>query len=180
MNNPIGATDPDGRLGKSVLQEAIEAQAPDDARRATQAVRVLASKDASSADKVNAGVVLGIIIATNVPSLPGAEKKAASTTATLERYAVGTADELYARSVVGDGLDIHHVPQSHAARQVISDYDAKTVRRSQYRMASIKSYRPSEVPMRVQRALCSLRTFAIFGVSQTQQIRVTICLTQQS
>ncbi len=44
----------------------------------------------------------------------------------VERYEVGTYDDLKARSVTGDGLDIHHVPQAHAAEQVIDGYDRKT------------------------------------------------------
>ncbi|VEH89196.1 polymorphic toxin-type HINT domain-containing protein [Propionibacterium australiense] len=44
----------------------------------------------------------------------------------VEPYEVGTYDDLKARSVTGDGLDIHHVPQAHAAEQVIDGYDRKT------------------------------------------------------
>ncbi|CAM3115848.1 hypothetical protein [Propionibacterium acidifaciens] len=44
----------------------------------------------------------------------------------VEPYEVGTYNDLKARSVTGDGLDIHHVPQAHAAEQVIDGYDRKT------------------------------------------------------
>jgi hypothetical protein len=42
----------------------------------------------------------------------------------VEPYDVGTYNELKARSVVGDQLDIHHVPQQQPAGQVIPGYSA--------------------------------------------------------
>jgi len=44
----------------------------------------------------------------------------------VEPYQVGRANELKARSEIGDQLDIHHVPQGSAARQVIPGYDYPT------------------------------------------------------
>jgi RHS repeat-associated protein len=44
----------------------------------------------------------------------------------VQPYEVGTADDLKRRSVPGDGLDIHHLPQKHPAGQVIPGYDPKT------------------------------------------------------
>lgn len=41
----------------------------------------------------------------------------------LVKYEVGTADNLANKSVKGDGLDIHHVPQSKPANQVIKGYN---------------------------------------------------------
>jgi hypothetical protein len=38
-------------------------------------------------------------------------------------YQVGLSKELYARSVIGDELVIHHAPQGAAARQAIPGYD---------------------------------------------------------
>ena len=43
-----------------------------------------------------------------------------------EAYDAGTYDELVRRSQVGDGLDIHHIPQKHPAGQVVEGYDPKT------------------------------------------------------
>jgi hypothetical protein len=38
----------------------------------------------------------------------------------------GLANELRSNSTIGDGLDIHHVPQSHPASQVIPNYNSNT------------------------------------------------------
>lgn len=43
----------------------------------------------------------------------------------VEKYEVGTAKEL-SKVSVKDGLDIHHVPQSQPASQVIKEYDKST------------------------------------------------------
>lgn len=40
----------------------------------------------------------------------------------LTAYEVGTYDALRARSVVGDGLELHHAGQAHAMEQVVSGY----------------------------------------------------------
>ena len=40
----------------------------------------------------------------------------------VRAYEVGTFAELQARSVVGDGLDLHHVGQAHVMSQVVSGY----------------------------------------------------------
>lgn len=42
------------------------------------------------------------------------------------KYEVGAADALAKKSVSGDALDIHHVPQSQPAGQIIKGYDKKT------------------------------------------------------
>jgi len=44
----------------------------------------------------------------------------------VQAFEVGTADALKARSVVGDGLDIHHVAQAHPLEQVIPGYNRAT------------------------------------------------------
>jgi hypothetical protein len=41
-------------------------------------------------------------------------------------YDVGSSADLKGGSVVGDGLDIHHVPQQQPAGQVIEGYNGKT------------------------------------------------------
>ena len=43
----------------------------------------------------------------------------------VQKYEVGDFDDLQKRSDVGDGLDLHHVPQKHPAGQVIEGYDPK-------------------------------------------------------
>ncbi len=40
----------------------------------------------------------------------------------VRAYEVGTADRLLARSVAGDGLDIHHVAQAHPMEQIATGY----------------------------------------------------------
>jgi RHS repeat-associated protein len=44
----------------------------------------------------------------------------------VEKYEVGTFDNLTSRSVVGDGLDIHHAPQKQPAGHIIPGYDKAT------------------------------------------------------
>ncbi|MBZ5858550.1 hypothetical protein LAQ65_15610 [Flavihumibacter profundi] len=44
----------------------------------------------------------------------------------VEKYEVGVAGDLAKRSVVGDGLDVHHVSQSKPAGQVIPGYNKET------------------------------------------------------
>jgi len=44
----------------------------------------------------------------------------------LEKYEVGTYNSLREKSVVGDGLDLHHVPQSQPASQLIPRYSRST------------------------------------------------------
>jgi RHS repeat-associated protein len=44
----------------------------------------------------------------------------------LKAFDTGSANVLRGGSRVGDGLDIHHIPQSHPARQVIEGYSAST------------------------------------------------------
>jgi len=41
-------------------------------------------------------------------------------------FEVGTADDLLARSVRGDKLDIHHVGQAHPLEQIVPGYDRAT------------------------------------------------------
>lgn len=41
----------------------------------------------------------------------------------VQEYEVGEFDDLQKRSVTGDKLDLHHVPQKHPAGQVIPGYD---------------------------------------------------------
>ena len=43
--------------------------------------------------------------------------------APTQPYDTGTANDLKGNSQVGDGLDIHHVPQSQPASQTVQDYD---------------------------------------------------------
>ena len=49
-----------------------------------------------------------------------------SKSARVQKYEVGEFNDLKRRSEVGDGLDLHHVPQKHPANQVIEGYDSKT------------------------------------------------------
>jgi hypothetical protein len=51
---------------------------------------------------------------------------ASATKGATKKYEVGTYQDLRSRSRVGDGLDIHHVPQTQPASQVISGYSRKS------------------------------------------------------
>jgi len=44
----------------------------------------------------------------------------------VQPYEVGIVDDLLNRSVPGDRLQVHHVPQAHPAGQVIAGYDPST------------------------------------------------------
>jgi hypothetical protein len=52
-------------------------------------------------------------------ALPGVS----TTRAPVAEYDVGSYKELKSRSVVGDQIEIHHVPQAHPAGQVVPGYD---------------------------------------------------------
>ena len=41
----------------------------------------------------------------------------------VKPYEVGTADDLWARSVKGDGMDVHHAGQAHPMEQLVPGYD---------------------------------------------------------
>lgn len=53
---------------------------------------------------------------------PGAQ----SGTQAVQPYDVGEAKDLQGRSVPGDNVDIHHVPQQNPASQTVAGYDGKT------------------------------------------------------
>ncbi len=57
------------------------------------------------------------------PSVPGPGQTTQSQTGP---YDVGSAGDLKGGSVVGDGLDVHHVPQQQPAGQVIDGYNGNT------------------------------------------------------
>jgi hypothetical protein len=44
----------------------------------------------------------------------------------VKPYEVGMADNLWARSVKGDGLDVHHAGQAHPMEQLVPGYDRAT------------------------------------------------------
>jgi hypothetical protein len=44
----------------------------------------------------------------------------------VRKYEVGLFKDLKARSKPGDGLDIHHVPQTQPAKQLVNGYDRST------------------------------------------------------
>jgi hypothetical protein len=41
----------------------------------------------------------------------------------VDKFEVSTFDDLQKRSLPGDGLDLHHFPQKHPAKQVVPGYD---------------------------------------------------------
>jgi len=60
------------------------------------------------------------VLSHNTRSCAGAANKP------VGKYEVGTVDDLRGRSQVGDGLDVHHVGQSHPMGQLVDGYDPKT------------------------------------------------------
>ena len=67
------------------------------------------------------GKILG-----HTDEMRGATRGDHAAKAPVQAFEVGTADALKARSVVGDGLDIHHVAQAHPLEQVIPGYNRAT------------------------------------------------------
>ena len=59
----------------------------------------------------------------SIKAIAGLEKAAAMD---VVKYEVGTFDALKARSVKGDGLDIHHAMQSNPAGQAVGNYNPLT------------------------------------------------------
>lgn len=78
---------------------------------------------------------IGAAVVGNAPALTQATAIAAEFAApgagigaavAIRPYQSGTAAELKAGSIVGDGLDIHHAPQAHVAEQVAPGYSRAT------------------------------------------------------
>lgn len=67
----------------------------------------------------------GIVLLSEVKII-GKINKVVDSTKGVKKYDVGTFEELQKKSTVGDGLDLHHVPQKKPAAQVIEGYDPKT------------------------------------------------------
>ena len=65
---------------------------------------------------------LGSVRASNPSKAPSVVQQPGN----VQPYEVGTVDDLLARSQIGDDLAIHHVPQQHAAGQVVPGYNRAT------------------------------------------------------
>lgn len=72
---------------------------------------------------MSSAVLTGVTIIQGMEAVHGGGPKGKSG---VSKYEVGMANELRANSVSGDGLDVHHTPQSKPASQAIADYDPAT------------------------------------------------------
>jgi len=102
LNNPLNATDPMGLCGP---------------------LTPLCAFVLENAVAINTVGIAAAELAGGLPSPINAEVSAASSVA---KYEVGLFNDLKAKSLVGDGLDIHHVAQSCPATQAIPGYNRLT------------------------------------------------------
>ncbi len=112
-----------GDLLKGV--EAVTAAASGFSQKGLAHAAGMTSGDAGAAQQVLAGAEAAN--ETEVAETQAeAESVNAASTESVQAYEVGQVNDLRARSAVGDGLDIHHVPQAHAAEQIIPGYTRAT------------------------------------------------------
>ena len=93
-------------------------------------VKDIVSPSSTPTDRIIGGVSLafGLMSAGFLPNA-GAIKRAAamlSDARVVQAFEVGAYDVLKARSVVGDGLDLHHAGQAHGMEQVVPGYSRGT------------------------------------------------------
>jgi hypothetical protein len=130
-NLPTTKADIDGHGWPDLLLRALGA-AGDAALAADNAPKVVSSKSTAS-DRIEGGLNLASIFfaplaveKTNTAAFDHLGEKLGITQEPTKHLEVSTANDLKSRSEPGDGLDIHHAPQAHAAEQVIPGYDRKT------------------------------------------------------
>ncbi len=73
--------------------------------------------------------LLTLLVSLSCPALEGNVDFRQSSLAAkgpVRAFEVGTADDLLARSIRGDKLDIHHVGQAHPLEQIIPGYNRTT------------------------------------------------------
>jgi uncharacterized protein RhaS with RHS repeats len=114
QNNPISGVDPDGHC----LEDACVLEGAAVVYIATAVTGYIASPQGQSAIR-GAFSALGSIGSSITSSVSRFAEK-------VNPYDVGTYEELKKKSVPGDKIDIHHVPQAGQATQTIPGYDKKT------------------------------------------------------
>ena len=203
LDNPVLHVDPDGRqvpvgadlavglgtplsgLGESgrVYAQAITATTRSRPRGNYFANPFLIIRDMYDAPPSRLGTELSMMSVANPMAGFGAmgERLVAGAalrveTARVTAYEVGTFDQLAARSLVGDALDLHHVGQAHAMQQLVPGYvrgTAPAIALPQAEHALIPNMRgPVNVSVRdlVAKAIRALRNFTNAPNSSLQEL----------
>jgi RHS repeat-associated protein len=132
--NPGSRTDVDGHSVLDLLLKTVGLAG--DAATAIDSGKTILDSKAPVGDRIGATLNLASIVITplavqktdpfQAKVQDSLEKLGIKKSGNVELHEVGTANDLKNRSEPGDGLDIHHAPQAHAAEQSIPGYDPKT------------------------------------------------------
>lgn len=109
----VSVTYNDSKVTISIKSETAEVSASAGQNGATLSAR--AGENSATATAGRDGVAVGVAIKD-----VGSANLEVSTP--VQAYQSGSAAELRSRSVVGDGLDVHHAPQAHVAEQNSQGY----------------------------------------------------------
>jgi hypothetical protein len=122
-NNPLSRVDADGHCCEEVMQFADQSGL-EPLVIAAGAVTTLAAVWDSRESIVNG--IAGAVTAFKSEMGRATDAAAGQDAHPTEPYETGTYGDLKGNSTVGDGLDVHHVPQQQPASQTIGGYDGKT------------------------------------------------------
>ena len=128
-NDPMNGVDPTGNAELDLNVGSVRLKVDLTLTKAsgsveTQSTKVegsIGERTISGSVKTNNTELKGVVGLDN-----GASVETKSIKLAVGAYDSGTFKDLKARSQPGDGLDIHHAPQKHAAQQVIPGYDKAT------------------------------------------------------
>src|SRR5262249_47309342 len=127
--SPASKTDPDGH---GILDFALRTVGiAGDAATVADSGKTLLSSKSTVSDRIGAtlniaSIVLPALAVQKVDMKAESDKledRLGIKQEKVQLHDVGTAADLKSRSEPGDGLDIHHAPQAHAAEQSIAGYD---------------------------------------------------------
>ena len=145
-NNPVNLTDPDGKCpicpwldavvdvgfvvydAGVLIHEKVTTGSTSAANWAALGADVasIAVPMSVGAGQAARATVKAVSRADDAVDAAKAVDRATDAGSAVKKYDIGDFNDLQKRSQVGDGLDLHHVPQKKPAGQVIKDYDPKT------------------------------------------------------
>lgn len=130
-NNPVMNVDPSGlaSVGQILDDSAMRAASLNNTLQLAALSFAKVTWDVFGAENISrwadgqitSRIGLGIETAAAIPFVGPIAKL--SKVASVSKYEVGTFDMLKGRSIVGDGLDIHHAMQKNPAGQVVPNYN---------------------------------------------------------
>ena len=130
-SNPVMNTDPSGlaSVGQILDDSAMRAASLNNTLQLAALSFAKVTWDVFGAENISrwadgqitSRIGLGIETAAAIPFVGPIAKL--SKVASVSKYEVGTFDVLKGRSIVGDGLDIHHAMQKNPAGQVVPNYN---------------------------------------------------------